>query len=101
MSRRLPELPAEAVAEYWQLVRAALVAGGMSKAEAAAAANEFREFMKPAGWTIYNRDPEDSARLATKHAAWMRQEQEGGGSGAEARQETIGATCERDGHAAD
>lgn len=74
MSRRLPELPDEAVAEYWQLVRAALVAGGMSKAEAAAAAKAFREFMKPAGWTIYNRDPEDSARLATKHAAWVRKE---------------------------
>ena len=73
---RHPELPAEAVAEYWQLVRAALMASGMLKAEAVAAAKAFREFMKPAGWTIYNRDPVDSARLATKHAAWIRKEAE-------------------------
>jgi hypothetical protein len=73
----LPELPAEAVVEYWQLVRAALVAGGMSKAEATAAAKAYREFMKPAGWALYNTDPEESARYATKYAAWMRKEQEG------------------------
>jgi hypothetical protein len=76
---RLPELPADAVAEYWQLVRAALVTGGMSKAEATAAAKAYREFMKPAGWALYNTDPEESARYATKYAAWMKKEAEKAG----------------------
>ena len=76
MGRRLPELPAAAVAEYWQLVRAALVAGGMTKTAAAAAAKIYREWMKPAGWALYNTDPEDSAEYAKDYAAWMREEQE-------------------------
>lgn len=72
---RLPELPASAVAEFWQLVRDALIAGGMSKKEAAEVAKAYREYMKPAGWTIYNRDPEDAAEYAIKYAAWMRKKQ--------------------------
>lgn len=75
MKHRLPELPAEAVAEYWQLVRAALVAGGLSKKDAATTAKAYRAWMKPAGWTIYNDDPEDSAEAAKDYAAWMREEQ--------------------------
>lgn len=73
---RLPELPADAVAEYWQLVRAALMAGGMSKAEATAAAKAYRAFMKPAGWALYNTDPEESAKYATKYVAWMRKQEQ-------------------------
>lgn len=72
--KRLPEIPDEAVAEYWQLVRAALVAGGMSKQEALAAARAYRKWMKPAGWTIYNDDPEDSAEAAKIYAEWAREE---------------------------
>ncbi len=79
--RRLPEIPDEAVAEYWQLVRAALVAGGLSKKDAAVAAKAYREYMKPAGWAIYNRDPEDAAEYAIKYAAWMREEQAAASNG--------------------
>lgn len=74
--RGLPELPADAVAEYWHLVRTALVTGGVSKKEAAVMAKAYREWMKPASWTIYNTDPEDSADAARDYAAWMREEAE-------------------------
>lgn len=73
--RGLPEIPDEDVAEYWQLVRAALVATGMSKEEAKTAAKAYRAFMKPAGWALYNTDPERSAEYAKDYAAWMREEQ--------------------------
>lgn len=69
------EFPQEDVAEYWQLVRAALVAGGMSKKEAAEVAEVYREYMKPAGWAFYNRDPDDAAEYAVRYAAWMRKKQ--------------------------
>ena len=71
--RGLPEIPAEDVAEYWQLVRDALVASGMSKKEAAVVAKAYREYMKPASWTIYNTDPEDSAEAAKDYEAWKQE----------------------------
>lgn len=74
MPRKRPEIDARSVAEYWRLVRAALVAGGLTKAKAAAATKAYRTFMKPAGWTIYNDDPENSAAYAKDYAAWMREE---------------------------
>ncbi len=73
---KLPELPREAVIEYWQLVRAALVAGGLSKRAAATAVRVYREWMRPAGWALDNTDPEESAKYAMKYAAWIRKEQE-------------------------
>jgi hypothetical protein len=77
--RKPHEFPIEDIAEYWQLVRDALVAGGMSKKEAAEVAKAYREFMKPAGWALYNTDPEESAKYATKYAAWMKKEAEKAG----------------------
>lgn len=74
--RKPHEFPIEDIAEYWQLVRGVLVAGGMSKKEAAEVAKAYREYMKPAGWAFYNRDPEDAAAYAIKYAAWMRKEAE-------------------------
>ena len=73
MSRKKPppEIEYAAVLEYWQLVRAALVKTGLSKTRAAKVAAAYRRYMKPAGWTIYNRDPEDAAAYAVKLAAWQ------------------------------
>lgn len=74
MSRKpIPEIDHAAVLEYWQLVRAELVKLGLSKTRAARVAAAYRKYMKPAGWTIYNRDPEDSAKYAISYAAWQQE----------------------------
>lgn len=67
---RPPELPENVVHDYWKAVEESLVNQGMKRPRAKEVAEAYREFMKPAGWAVYNDDPDESAAQARELAKW-------------------------------
>lgn len=47
-----------------------MVNAGLPKPTAVAAVAKYRDYMAPAGWTVYNDDPADSAEQARSLLAW-------------------------------
>lgn len=61
-------LPDAFVSTYWSEVKAALLADGMKPTEADGAIRDYRAYVEPAKWTVYNDAPEE---VAEELRAWL------------------------------